>query len=315
MPPRLSWSKLIPGLIALSILVGIGATVLAFSGVGKVRGDKARLHVLTDQARGLMAGSEVWLDGQKVGAVEHVGFRPPSADTLHRVVLSLEILTGAVDRLRADSRIRVRPGGSVIGPVVVFLESGTPAGARIRPGDTLRALAMSDAATVMEKFGAATAALPPLVADAKTVMAQARNPEGTIGAFLTAGIPTAEISALRRNVGALRARLGGDGSSAGRADLARHASAAMASADSVRTLLASPNTSFGRFRRDTSLTRVIGDITSELGDLEREMNDAQGTLTRLRTDSALMRSVAEVRSEMALLLADVKRHPLRYLHF
>lgn len=313
MPPRLSWSTLIPGLIALAVLVGIGAGVLAFSGVGKVRGAKARLHVLTDQARGLMPGSEVWLDGQKVGTVEHVGFRPPSADTLHRVVLSLDILTEAGERLRDDSRIRVRAGGNVIGPVVVFIESGTPAGARIQPGDTLRALAQTDAGSVMEKFGAVAAALPPLVADAKTVAGLARDQDGTVGALLTAGLPSAEIRALRRNVAALRARMGVG--SAGRAALARHASAALARADSVRTLLGSQNTSVGRFRRDSTLPRMLGEITSELAAVQREMDEAQGTLWRLRTDSALVRSVADARREMALLVADVKRRPMRYLHF
>ena len=74
MPPRLSWSKLLPGLIALTAVIMVALGVLVFAGVGKLRGETMRLYVLADQARGLMGGSEVWLAGQKIGVVEEIGF-------------------------------------------------------------------------------------------------------------------------------------------------------------------------------------------------------------------------------------------------
>lgn len=315
MPPRVTWSKLVPGLIALSVLVAIGLAVLLFAGVGQVRGDKMRIHVLTDQARGLMHGSEVWLDGQKVGAVDHVGFRPPSADTLHRVVIVADLLVDAAERLRHDSRIQVRPGGNLIGPVVVFMESGTPTGRPVRSGDTLRALSQTDAELIMARLDAATPHLPAILADGKTVVAYARGSDGTVGAVLTRGLPAAEMRTLRRDVAALRAAMAGTGATSGRAALMKQASSAMARVDSVRALIASPASSLGRFRSDSTLPRMVGEIAGELDSLRRRMAESNGTLTRLREDSALVRAVADAQREMTLLVADMKRRPLRYIHF
>ncbi len=314
MPPRLSWSNLIPGLIALAALVGVGFAVLKFAGVGKVRGETVRIHVLTDQARGIIAGSEVWLDGQKAGAVHHVGFRAPSADTLHRVVIAVDIVTDAAARLRQDSRISVRAGGNIIGPVVVYIESGTPSGLAVHPGDTLRALAQSDVAATMQRVSAATAELPALMADAKTVMRLARDPNTTVGAVLTRGLPR-EAGLLRANVAALRSRGGSEPRDDGPGPLRRNAASVMARVDSIRALLASPNTSLGRFRRDTSLPRVLAGIRADLDTLSEKIAESPGTLSRLRSDSALTRSVADARREMALLFEDVQRRPLRYINF
>ena len=315
MPPRTSWSNLIPGLIALSVLIAGVIAVLAFGGIGKVKGEKIQIHVLTDQARGVMHGTEVWLDGQKVGTVDNVGFRAPSADTLHRVVITAELLADASERLRHDSRIQVRPGGNLIGPVVVFMESGTPTGRPVRSGDTLRSLGQTDTELLMERVGGATRQLPGILADGKIVVGHARAPDGTFGAVMTNGLPADEMRALRRNISVLRARMGGGAAEAGRPALMRQVASAMARVDSVRALIAAPGTSLGRFRRDSTLPRLVGEIRGELDSLGREMAEAQGTLHRWKNDSALVRSIADARREMTLLFADLKRRPLRYIHF
>jgi hypothetical protein len=314
MPPRLTWSNLIPGLIALTVIVIVVGAVLYYGGVGKVRGDTVRIHVLTDQARGLMPGSDVWLDGQNVGVVHHIGFRVPSADTLHRVVIAADVKTEAAAKLRDDSRISVRAGGNVIGPVVVFMESGTPSGSPVRAGDTLRALGQTDAEVLMERAVGATKHLPTITADAKTVIAQTRNPDGTVGAFLTRGMPPG-FGQLKAQVAALRGGSGGAPEGARGQALRREAASVMARVDSIRALLASPNTSFGRFRRDSTLPRAITELRADLDSLQASIAAAPGTLTRLRTDSALTWSIADARREMALLLEDMKRRPLRYINF
>lgn len=314
MPPRLTWNKLVPGLIALAAIVTITIGVLIFAGVGRVRGETVRVLVLTDQAHGLIPGSEVWVDGQKAGNVHHIGFRPPSADTLHRVVIGMDVRRDAAAQLRDDSRVRLRSGGTVIGPVVVFLESGTPDARPIREGDTLRTLGQSSAQVIMTRLGPATRELPQLMEDARSVAASARDDRGTVGAFLTRGLPRDEITELRRNVAAIQAMAGGKGESRWSV-LAQRASGVMARADSVRALIGSSEAGLGRFRRDTSLLTRIGEIRDELSALQRLMDEGDGTLPRLRRDSALVRSISDARTEMARLFEDVRRRPLRYIHF
>jgi hypothetical protein len=95
--------------------------------------------------------------------------------------------------------------------------------------------------------------------------------------------------------------------------LAVRAKHVMARADSVRALVASPNTSLGRFRRDSTLLTEVGGIRDELARLRAELDSPDGTLGRFAQDSAITLQLAEAQNQMALLFADIKKHPLRYL--
>jgi hypothetical protein len=175
-------------------------------------------------------------------------------------------------------------------------------------------MAQTDVEVVMERVGAATTELPMLIADAKTVMQHTRNPDGTVGAVLTRGMP-AEFARLKQNVSALRGRGSRDPSGPDKAGVRAHATSVMARVDSIRALLASPNTSLGRFRRDSTLPGAIAQLRADLDSLERRVAGSPGTLSRLKTDSALAWAVADARREMGLLFADMKRRPLRYINF
>lgn len=316
MPARLSWRNVLPGIIAFAVLAAITIGVLVFAGVGKLRGDKVRLYVLTNQARGIMSGSDVWLEGQKVGTVERIGFLPPSADTGARVVIAVDVLERDAAQLRRDSRVRVRAGANVIGPIVLYFEAGTPASPGLRDGDTVRADAQSDLQVAAAKLGEATKQVGPLMADARAVMAQVRNPNGTIGAALRerGGGEVARLRAtmsrfLRHN--ALR----GNGSPSAAAVVMVGARGALARADSIRVLLNSPRSSFGRFRRDSTLMQTVATVRDELTTLRARLDSAEGTVGRLATDSAMSRSIADAQREMSLLFEDMRKRPLRYVNF
>jgi hypothetical protein len=71
----------------------------------------------------------------------------------------------------------------------------------------------------------------------------------------------------------------------------------------------------GRFRRDSSLFHAVSDIRSELDVVQARMASTSGTLGRARVDSALFGAIAGTQREMTLIMADIKRRPLRYVHF
>ena len=314
MAHRLTWRSLIPGLIALAALVGIGAAVLMYGSVGRVRGDTITLHARTAQARGIMRGTEVWLEGQRVGVVERIGFRPASADTLERVVISMDVRARDAGHIRRDSEIRVRSGTSLIGPLVVHITAGTPASPAVRDGDTLVTARQLEASATMEQLGAAAAEVDPLLADAKTVMAHVRDRRGTVGAMRERGSP--ELARLRASVSELRAAFGGDeGTAAARARAMAAARTALARVDSVRALVGSRHTSLGRFRRDSTLPATIARVRDEVGTLRARLADTTGTLGRMSRDSAIAVALASAQREMALLFEDVRKRPLRYIAF
>lgn len=316
MAPRISWRSLLPGLIASAVIVLIAIGVLVFAGVGAVRGEKIRLYVLADQARGIMHGSEVWLAGQKVGAVDGVGFTSPSNDSLGRVVIAVDVRKSDAGQIRRDSRVQVRAGANIIGPIVVYVDAGTPGSPAVRDGDTLRAGAVADVESSGAKMTKATEQLGPLMADARAVMAQLRDPDGTVGAALRER-GGGQVARLRGNVTRLRQRMvnGNGHSNAGPATAMVRARSALARADSITTLLRSSNSSYGRFRRDTTLKAAVAGVRDELAGLQATLDSADGTMARMANDSALTRSVAGAKREMALLFEDIRKRPMRYVHF
>ncbi|HET6700980.1 MAG TPA: hypothetical protein VFH14_04200, partial [Gemmatimonadaceae bacterium] len=88
---RTRWRSLLPGAIIATVIVALTLAVLVFARVGRISGDTYRLFILTDAARGVIKGTEVWLAGQKVGLVTDIRFAPPGRDTLQRLAIELEL--------------------------------------------------------------------------------------------------------------------------------------------------------------------------------------------------------------------------------
>src|SRR5262245_48491654 len=90
MPRRLRWSQLRFGLVCFAAVVIVGALILTFGRVGSLRGRTFTLFVRTEEARGVIRGTEVWLNGQRVGVVRNVGFQPATSSSKYRVILRLD---------------------------------------------------------------------------------------------------------------------------------------------------------------------------------------------------------------------------------
>ena len=315
MARRLSWSDVRGGLIACAVLLVVVAAILRFSRVGALHGDTFLLYATVGDASGVTKGSEVWLSGQKIGKITDIRFRPPqTSDTLHRVAIEMEILSRHSAALRRDAVGQIRSGGTFIGPPVVYLTPGTTSGAPIQPGDTVRIKSAPDFSRATTQLNAAAQELPVIMSNVQVLRAELRTTRGTMGAFMH-GPAMGQLAHARIRVGQLRRQLGGEGTM-GKVmggDLAVRARRVMARADSVRTLAASPNSSLGRFRRDSTMLSNVSEIREELAQLRAELESPDGTVGRFTADSAIALQLAESQHQMTLLFADMKKHPLRYL--
>ena len=313
------WRDLTIGLGAIVVIAALTYVILVYGRLGRLDGDTYRVFVRAEEARGIIKGSEVWLNGQKVGAVRDIEFLPPSVATDRRVLLEVELVERHGDAIRHDSDITIRSGGSLIGAPVVYLMAGSATSPVVAAGDTITARDPVDLESIAARYADASKELPAIGRDAQTVIGLLQSPEGTVGTFMAEGAPpgAAEVgSRLGRLAGSLRNGRGTLGKAmGGRGALVARARLAMARADSVRQLLASGSTSLGRFRRDSTLAETIGEIRDELSIVGALLEEPRGTLGRLGRDSALVAGVAEVQEELSVLLADVKRRPFRYLGF
>jgi hypothetical protein len=319
MARKVHWRDLVIGMIAAAGVIIAAFAILVYGRVGLLHGKKFTLFVLTDAARGVIRGTEVWLDGQKVGVVKDVNFRSSDTPPSERLVLVLSVLESERQRVRGDSRVQVRAGGSIIGDRVVYIASGTTKTGGVANGDTIRAAEQADVEGMTSDAALATHELPAIIENVKLLADQLETAEGTLGALgIERGGP--ETMQLRIKTSRVLARLSQSHGTLGRAwtehgDLTGRASQIMARADSIRTLIGSNQHSLGRFRRDSTLAIEIQRVRAELAEVQRLASSPDGTIGRLRADSAIIRNVHRGLAEVDSLIADLKKHPLRYIAF
>src|SRR6476620_3642780 len=196
MPRLLRWRDLVIGLTAAALVITVAVLILVYGRVGTLRGKTFNIYVTADAARGVIRGTEVWLDGQKVGLVKNVDFRPASASVKERLVLALELLEVARSHVRSDSRVQIRAGAKLIGDQVVYISSGTAKTAVIAAGDTLHGGEQGDLQSATSNAAVAMREFPAIISNVKLLAAQLHSMEGTIGAVTGMG-KDARFAALR----------------------------------------------------------------------------------------------------------------------
>ena len=313
------WKELSIGIVAACGVLAAALVILVYGRVGILHGRKFTLHVATDAARGVIRGTDVWLDGQRVGVVTGVAFQAPTAPMSERLVITLSMLESAHLRVRSDSRAEVRSGGNIIGDRVVYVSSGTATNPIVADGDTIRARPQADLEAMTSDAALASRELPAIFENMKLLTAQLHSAEGTLGAFgIEKGGPglTRTRARAERLMNQLADSQGTIGLALrGRADLQARARKSMAQVDSIRALLGSEKHSLGRFRRDSTLIREIAKVRDELAVVKQLAASPNGTIGRFRSDSIIIRNVHRDFAAMDSLFADLKKHPLRYIAF
>jgi len=302
----------------LVVLAALATATFKYARIGVLRGDTVRYYATFPSARNVMGGTEVWISGTKVGRVKSVHFAPPSADTSRRVIIEFDVLAKYRDQIRESSIARLGTGTRVMGPTVLAVTVGTPYARVVPANDTIRGSAGADVQVLTESFGDVAQEIPAIVANVKVLSSSLASTRGTLGALTSLDAPK-RLEALVDNASRLSERAtSGDGTIAlalHRGELIARAKTAAAQADSVRLLLASDRTSLGRFRRDSTLLRTVGDLRDELSITSALLSSQSGSLARFRQDSIIAVQMAEMSRQMTELFADIKKRPFRYIAF
>jgi phospholipid/cholesterol/gamma-HCH transport system substrate-binding protein len=267
----------------------------------------------------VIRGTEVWLAGQKVGVVKEVRFLPPTFPANNRLLVAMDVLADDRDEIRRNSTAQVRAGGTLIAAPVVYITIGTTAAPAVSPGDTIRALPQPDLETMASEFAVASREFPAIIDNVKLLDDQLHGVNSTLGAF---SVEHGGVELARTRIGAARftTQVSSERGTIGlalapKSSLTRRARRAIARADSIRVLVSSDRTSYGRFRRDSTLVRQVAELHDEMQRVRDRLSSPDGTLGRLRGDSALFTALNGAQHEMTLIMADIQRRPLRYIHF
>jgi phospholipid/cholesterol/gamma-HCH transport system substrate-binding protein len=316
MPRQLHWSELIAGMAAAAVIAALVLVVLFFARVGALHGRKVTLYVVTDDATGVLSGTEVWLGGVKEGVVKNVSFREPSTDTAERVIVTTDFLKRALPSVRRDSYAQIRPGGSLIGAVIVYIAPGSATSPPLHDGDTVHARQQGAIANLTEDLGTIAPAFSDLATQVKELNSKAASPAGTIGSFRSHGsLQMTDVGARLSRISSKAATGNGTVALAKRTNLMGRASRVMAAADSIRALLSSNEGSIGRFRRDTTLVTKASGVLAQLDTLRAFMSNPVSTIAASHSDSALTQQLNRSHAELDSLVKNIKSHPARYIKF
>jgi hypothetical protein len=303
-------------LIAAAAIATVTVAVLLFARVGGLHGKKVTLYVATDEASGVLSGTEVWLAGEKEGLVKDIKFRPATVPESQRLLITTEFLSEALPNVRRDSYAQIRPGGSLIGAPVVYISPGTAGAPPLHEGDTIYARPPTETADLgkeVDSIGPAFAALGSVTGQLSDKIAR---PVGTIGNLRAEGLPDlADVSTGMSSLSARATQGNGTIDRTMRGNLQARAAHAMAAADSIRTLMSSNKGDLGRFRRDTTLVTKANRVLAEVDALRSLLSDPVGTIAAAHSDSALKRQLDHSHVLLASLIKDVKSHPMRYIRF
>ena len=314
-----TWSTLVPGLVALAAVVACIFGVLVFARVGALHGDTYRLYTVTDEANGIMRGSDVWLGGAKVGVVAAIEFRPVATDAHARLRVGLDVLSRYRAYFRANSTAQIRNGGTVMGSPVVYVTPGTPAAPVLPDGATIAGRGQLDTEGFTSQVAMTSHQFPAIIQDARIISAQLNG----VVAMLRGpdvGAPRVALRAVggraihfAHRVIAGRGTVGGFLRGGDSLDV--RVQRAIAHADSLLRLLDSERGTVGRLRSDTLLLRTVTDTRNELAILRALLAGTQGTAGRAVHDPAIVRQLERLERELAAVVADVKRAPGRYVAF
>lgn len=288
MPRSLAWRQLLPGIAILATIILAAAAVLVFARVGSLHGDTYRLYVLSDEASGVISGTEVWLAGQKIGAVHDITFRPVTNDSLGRLSVALDILERYKPAIRGDSRAELRNGSTPIGATIVSISIGSPETPVLQADDTIPRARQIDPDSVRAALSSAASQIPALLDDADELVHTFR---GALGPSSHDSTP--RLSLIAERLGRLTRRMDEGGGTIARmsSDTAMAQRIDRIAAKLHALLAADSASSLGRAVHDSALSRAIADVRSDLDTVRKQIEDERGTAGRLAHDDALLRQL------------------------
>jgi phospholipid/cholesterol/gamma-HCH transport system substrate-binding protein len=312
------WRELKVGLTAMGVLTAIVLFVLLFARVGAMHGKTASVYVLTDDAPGVLSGTDVWLAGKKIGQVKDIHFRAVTTDTLQRLAIHAQIYYEQLHYLRKDAWADIRPGGSLVGAPIIWISSGTSSFGALKDGDTLITKSTGAMKPVGDKIEALGTKVSSLTDSTIKVVHMLNGQIGTLGRLAQNGLPRVTAAAGQIADLTRRARTG-DGSLAMMTDgtLRARFNHIVAAKDSIMLVMNSGNGNVARLKNDSALFKKVSHLRAELDSLMSLTDSTRttGALARMRTDSTFRLEMTAARAQLSAIIADIKKHPGRYIRF
>ncbi|MBZ5590146.1 MAG: MlaD family protein [Acidobacteriia bacterium] len=166
------------GLFTGCLLLVFGLIVLL---IGKKQGlfqRHERYEALFEHVGGLVPGASVWLNGVVVGAVEEVEL--PTDPAQRQITVTFRINARLAERVRADSRVRIRTLG-LLGDRYLEVSSGSTPQPPLAPGSVIPSEEPTDVAAVLSRGGDAMTNVQAISTSLRRILDRVERGEGILG--------------------------------------------------------------------------------------------------------------------------------------
>ena len=169
--------------VVIGIFVVIGLLifilgVITLTGQKKSFSNAVNLKAIFDNVEGLQAGSNVWLNGVKIGTVKDVRFNEEG-----KVAVSMGVDEKMQVYIHKDAKAKVGSDG-LIGNRIIVIYGGTPSSPTVNDGDILAVEKIAGMEDMMATFQSNNENLLSITGDFKEISSKLANGEGTIGKLL-----------------------------------------------------------------------------------------------------------------------------------
>ncbi len=292
------------GIYAVVILLCAWAGIRFLSGVD-VFGRHAIYYAHYEQVNGVQNAAAVMIRGVKIGKVSEIRVSPDDPTSVE-VVLSIP----RSYRLPVDSEAKIF-STSIMGSKAIEIVLGSSSeilesGSNINSGYTKDLMAVADSeldyykdkiTTLVENFNTTLKSLNSLVDNNNKSITEALAHLNSI----TAGLDGA-IGKDKQQLADIVASI--DKFTKALSENSAHIDRIMTNFDSVTSALAEKNSG-----------ESLGESLAELNSVLAKINGGEGTVGRLICDEQLYANLNQASANLSALLADLKEHPKRYVHF
>lgn len=292
------------GIYAVVILLCAWAGIRFLSGVD-VFGRHAIYYAHYEQVNGVQNAAAVMIRGVKIGKVSEIRVSPDDPTSVE-VVLSIP----RSYRLPVDSEAKIF-STSIMGSKAIEIVLGSSpeileSGSDINSGYTKDLMAVADSeldyykdkiTTLVENFNTTLKSLNSLVDNNNKSITEALAHLNSITAGLD-GVIGRDKQQLADIVASI------DKFTKALSENSAHIDSIMTNVDSVTSALAEKNSG-----------ESLGESLAELNSVLAKINGGEGTVGRLICDEQLYANLNQASANLSALLADLKEHPKRYVHF
>jgi phospholipid/cholesterol/gamma-HCH transport system substrate-binding protein len=249
------WSQLKVGILALTGVVLVAATIFLVSGSGGFWVGKARLVTYTPDAGGLKTGAVVRLAGVDVGNVRGVAHSGRSAKA-EAVEVLMDVRTDFLPSIRSDSEVFIAAEG-LLGQRYINISMGSSAGTPVADGGVVPFHATPEFSELVGGSADLLNNVNVLIKRLDAVVGSIDQGQGTIGKLLKDD------------------------------ELYRRLNVALGSAESIIADVNAGKGTLGMLVKDEQFYRNVNDAVVKLGRVADRLENGEGTVAKLINDPAL----------------------------